>query len=314
MKKIVLHMLFLLATASLLYAEEKTVAIVNGVSLRESQLERVIDELLPRIFYHQTVTPEKRAELRKKALEELIKRELYYQEARRIGLKVEGSELKEGLEKIRKRFPSRKEYQNALKQAGITEEELKKDLERNLLIQKFYQREVIDKSRISEEYLRDYYEKNKKNFKRPEAVRIRHILIKVDPSATSEVKLKKKREAEEILKRARAGEDFAELAYKYSSDDWRVKGGDLGLLHRGRLIPELEDVAFKLRPGEISDLIETIYGYHIIRLEERLPPTQLSFDEIKDKLKKEMEERRKKEFEDELLTRLKEKARIEVKE
>ncbi len=315
MKRILLMSLFLavifIAGAD---AEDRTVAVVNGVSLKERELERIVDELLPRAFYHQSVTPEKRAELRKKALDELIRRELYYQEAVRIGIKVSKSELKDSLENIKKRFKSKKEYQNALKQAGITEDDLKKDIERNLLINKFYQQEVLDSSKVSDNELKEYYEKNKKDFLRPEAVHIRHILIKIEPTSTDEEKAKKKKEAGDILKRARQGEDFAELAYQYSADDWRVKGGDLGLIHRGRLLPELEEVAFKLKPGEISDLVETIYGYHIIKMEEKLPPTQLGFDEIKDKLRKELEEKRKTEREEKLLKTLKEKAKIEIRE
>ncbi|MCX7793696.1 MAG: peptidylprolyl isomerase [Thermodesulfovibrionales bacterium] len=293
-------------------AEDKVVAVVNGVSLKESQLQRIMDELLPRAFYHQTVTAEKRAELRKKAIEELVRRELYYQEAKKKGIRVEKSDINQGLETIKKRFNSKKEYKEALKQAGISEDELKKDIERNLIIQKFYDKEVIEKSKVSEEFLKDYYERNKKDFLRPESVRIRHILIRVEPGASSDEKKEKKKEAEDILKRARAGEDFGELAYNYSADDWRVKGGDLGLVHRGRLLPELEEVAFKLKPGEISDLIETIYGFHIIKMEEKVPPTQLSFDEIKDKLKREIEEKRRKELEEALIKRLKETAKIEV--
>jgi len=307
-------LLLILSLKETSFAQDKIVAVVNGVNLKERELESIVNELLPRAFYHQTVTPEKRAELRKKALDELIRRELYYQEAVRLGIKVSKSELKDGLENIKKRFKSKKEYQKALKQAGITEDDLKKDIERNLLINKFYQQEILEVSKVSDNELKEYYEKNKKDFLRPEAVHIRHILIKVEPTSTDEEKAKKKREAEEILKRARQGEDFAELAYQYSNDDWRVKGGDLGLIHRGRLLPELEEVAFKLNPGEISDLIETIYGYHIIKMEEKVPPTQLTFEEIKDKLRKELEEKRKKEREEKLLKSLKEKARIEVKE
>ena len=313
MKKIICFCLTLLFIGEV-FGEDKIVAVVNDVPLKETQLQGVMNEMLPRTFYHRTVTPEKIAEIRKKALDELIKRELYYQEAKRTGLRVERSEINEGLETIKKRFKSKKEYREALKQAGISEDDLRKDIERNLLIQKFYQKEVIDKSMVSDEYLKDYYEKNKKDFLRPEAVHIRHILIKVDPSSSSEEKNKKKETAQDILKRLRSGEDFAELAYKYSDDDWRVKGGDLGLLHRGRLLPELEEAAFKMKPGEISDLIETIYGYHIIKLEEKLPPTQFSFEEIKDKLRKEIEEKRRKDIEDHLLKSLKEKAKVEVRE
>ncbi len=296
------------------FGSDQTVAVVNGVTLTESDLQRIINELLPATFYHQTITSEKKAELRKKAIDELIKRELYYQEAKRVGIKVDKSEINQGLESIKKRFKSKKEYKDALKQAGITEDDLKKDIERNLLIQKFYQKEVIEKSKVSDEYLKDYYEKNKKDFLRPEAVHIRHILIKIEPTATEEQKKEKKRQAKEILSRARQGEDFGMLAYNYSADDWRVKGGDLGLIHRGRLLPELEEVAFKLKPGEISDLIETIYGFHIIRLEEKLPPTQLSFDEIKDNLKKEMEKKKQRDLEENLIKLLKDKSEIKIVE
>lgn len=315
MKKILMpFFLFMAMTLFVEASQDKTVAVVNGVNLMESQLQRVIEELLPRTFFHQSVTPEKRAELRKKALEELIRRELYYQEAKRLNIKAEKKEIKEGLETIKKRFRSKGQYKDALKQAGITEEDLKKDIERNILIRKFYQQEVLDKAKVTEEYLKEYYEKHREDFKRPEAVHIRHILIKVEPSASIEEKREKKKLAEDLLKRARAGEDFGELAYNYSADDWRVKGGDLGLIHRGRLLPELEEAAFKLKPGEISELIETIYGYHIIKLEEKVPPTQLSFEEIKDKIRKEIEEKRKKELEENLLKGLKERAMIEIKE
>ncbi len=304
----------LLILVSISGAEDKIVARVNGVSLKESELQRVVDELLPRALFHQTVTPEKRAELRKKALDELIKRELYYQEARAIGIRIEKSEVKEWLEDIKKRFKSKKEYKEALKQAGITEDDFKKDIERNLMIRKFYQKEIIEKSMVSEEYLKQHYEKNKKDYLRPEAVHIRHILIKIDPAATEDEKKEKRKKALEILKRARQGEDFEELAYNHSEDDWRVKGGDLGLIHRGRLLPELEEVAFKLKPGEIGDLIETIYGYHIIKVEEKIPPTQLSFEEIREKLKKETEEKRRKEIEESILRNLKEKGKVEILE
>lgn len=295
-------------------ASDKSVAIVNGVALTEVDLQKIINELLPITFYHRTVTPEKRAELRKKALEELIKRELYYQEGKKTGIRINRTEINEGLETIKKRFKSKKEYKEALRQAGISEDDLKRDIERNLVIQKFYQKEVIEKSKISDEYLKDYYEKNKKDFLRPESAHIRHILIKIEPTANATEKEEKKKLALEVLEKARQGEDFGALAFNYSDDDWRVKGGDLGLIHRGRLLPELEEVAFKLRPGEISDLIETIYGFHIIKLEEKMPPVQLSFDEIREKLKKEMEEKRRKEIEESLIKSLKDKSKVEILE
>lgn len=315
MKKIIV----LLAVVVLFYTDlslgaEKIVARVNNIELTEADLQKIINELLPQAFYHRSVTPEKMAELKKKALDELIKRELYYQEAKNMGMKVDASEVKEALTAIKRRFKSEKDYKKALEEAGVSEKGFKSHLEKRLLVGKFIQSEIVAKSRVDDEYLKDYYEKNKKDYLRPEAARIKHILIKIDPAADNEDRKMKRNQAEDILKKARTGEDFTELAYNYSEDEWRVKGGDLGLIHRGRLMPELEDVAFKLKPGEISDIVETVYGYHIIKMEERLPPTQLTFDEIKDKLKKEIEEKRRREIEETLLNRLKEKARVEIVE
>lgn len=315
MKKIIVILaLAVLLCAGISNATEKIVARVNGIELTEADLQKVINELLPQAFYHSSVTPDKVAELKKKALDELIKRELYYQEAKNMGMKVDASELKEALTAIKKRFSSERDYEKALKEAGVSEKEFNSYLEKRLLVEKFIQSEIMAKSRVTDEYLKDYYERNKKDYLRPEAARIKHILIKIDPAADNEDRKKKRNQAEDILKKARAGEDFTELAYNYSEDEWRVKGGDLGLIHRGRLMPELEEVAFKLKPGEISDIVETIYGYHIIKMEEKFPPTQLTFDEIKDKVKKEIEEKRRKEIEETLLKRLKEKGRVEIVE
>ncbi|NIR16479.1 MAG: peptidylprolyl isomerase, partial [Desulfobacterales bacterium] len=92
-------------------------------------------------------------------------------------------------------------------------------------------------------------------FKMPESRRLREILIKVDPSAPEETWQKKKEYTEGILKRARSGEDFRTLAWNYSTDKYRVKEGDLGVVHEGRLQPELQEIAWKMKAGEISDVI-----------------------------------------------------------
>lgn len=308
--RILIIMSVFLYTSSL-YASDRVIGEVNGVKLYESQVQAIIDELLPRAFYHSTITPEKRNELRGKAIDELIKRELFYQEARKRGMVVKRSEIKDAIKTVKKRFRSEEEFKRALKNSNYTIESLEKDIERNILINRFAEKEIIERSRVSEEQLKDYYEENKSTFKRPEAIRLREILLKVEPTSTTEEKEKIKAQAEEIMERLKRGEDFSQLAYKYSMDDWRVKGGDMGLVHKGRLIPELEDVAFKLKDGEIS-IVESIYGYHIIKVDERVPETQLTFDEVRDRLRKELEDKNRKMNEEALLKRLKDGARIEI--
>lgn len=293
-------------------AEETVVARVNGQELFERQLKTIIDTLMPRTSFHATIRPEKRTELRSEAMELLIKQELYFQEAKKQGLSIERAELKEAVKRLKARFRSEDEFEKALARSGYTKKSYEREVERNLLINKFIEKEITQKSRVTDTELKEYYEKNKKDFLRPESMRMRHILIKVEPTATEEERQKMREKAEDVLEKARSGEDFSGLAYTYSMDEWRVKGGDLGLVHRGRLDPEFEDSAFQLDAGQLSDIIETIYGYHIMKVDEKYPPTQMTYDEVKDKLRRQREEKRRQDLDENLLKRLKENAKIEI--
>ncbi|MDA8241061.1 MAG: peptidylprolyl isomerase [Nitrospiraceae bacterium] len=310
----VIMIVFVPATA--VQAEEvgsdAVIARVNGVGLTEGQIERVLDEMIPRAFFHGNITRDKRAEYRPKAFEELIKRELYYQEAKRTGIEVTAADIDKTVKEIEEGYKPQGGLEKVMKAGGFTMETLRKAIARDLTINRFAEREISAKAKVSDEFLRQYYEQHKAEFLRPEAVRLRMVSIFVDPAATKEERAEKKKHAEEILAKSKAGEDFADLAAKYSNDDWRVKGGDFGIRHRGQFDPEIEKAAFALKPGEISGLVETIYGYHFIKLEERLPRTQLSFEEMKDKLRKKLEDDRTKELAESLLKRLKENAKIEI--
>ena len=308
---------FHLATASAVCAAgdsagTRLAAKVNGTPITEKQLEIAVDEYVPRSLYHGNITPEKRAVFRPKALEEMIKKELYIQEAGKIGLTIKKQDLKAALRTVKDRFNSERDFQKALKANDLTQEGFEKILENNLLVNMFIDEEITKKAQVTEEYLKDYYEKNKKSYVMPDAFRIRHILIKVPATAEKEEREKLRKDAEDVLAKAKSGEDFGDLAYKYSMDDWRVKGGDLGLVHKGRIDPDLEKAALGLEAGQISDIIETVYGYHFLKLEEKVPGKQLSFDEIRDKLRKQAEGARRNEIEEGILKRLKENATIEI--
>ena len=120
---------------------------------------------------------------------------------------------------------------------------------------------------------------------RVEEVRARHILFKVDEKAPEQEVEKVKGEALKVLQEARGGKDFAELAKKYSQDEGSAKqGGDLGFFTRERMVPEFSEAAFALKPGQISDLVRSHYGFHIIKTEEVHPEKTDTFDEVKDRL------------------------------
>ena len=155
-----------------------------------------------------------------------------------------------------------------------------------VLIQELLKQEILNKSNPSDEEIKKYYEANLSRYKEPEKVKARHILIKIDQKASDDDKKKAEDKANEIDARAKKGEDFAKLAKEFSEDTGsKENGGDLGFFARGRMVKDFEEAAFKLKPGEVSDAVKTRYGYHIIKVEEKIEAHQKPLDEVKSMIK-----------------------------
>jgi parvulin-like peptidyl-prolyl isomerase len=288
------------------------VAKVGNVAIHNSEVEAVIDSFIPQGGFHGGVSREKRGEYRPRALEFLIEKELFHQEALRRGLKADEEEINNLIEANIKRFPSKKAFEKEIRAKGLSDERFRELVVREILISKVIADEITKKSIYTDEELSSYYEKNIDKFKRPEAIRVWHILISVSPSSTEEEKAKSKARAEEVYRKVKNGGDFVILAEQYSDDAYRIKGGDLGYIHRGRLEPELEVVAFQLKEEEISPIVETIYGFHIIKAGGRKPPETIPFEETKKKLKSELETRKISELRAGFVTSLKERITVEI--
>jgi len=153
------------------------------------------------------------------------------------------------------------------------------------LANEYLKKEVASKITVSDDDMKLYYDGHKDEFKTPETVRARHILVRVDTSASESDKKKAKEKTEDILKKIKSGEDFVKLASEMSDDPGsKSKGGDLGFFSRGRMIKPFEDAAFSLKPGEVSDVIETQFGYHIIKVEEKKDEAIETFDAVKERI------------------------------
>ena len=179
-------------------------------------------------------------------------------------------------------------------------------------MKRFITVEVKDKAQASDEEIKAYYEANKKKFMRPEARKLKHILISVKPEATAEEWKAKKARAQEVIDKINAGQDMSVVAWDYSDGPYRVKGGDLGLVHRGRLYPTLEKEVFQLEPGRLSGIIETIYGYHVVRVEEVTLPEQMRLEDVYETVQKELTEKKEKQLQEALTAILRGNAQIEV--
>ena len=194
--------------------------------------------------------------------------------------------------------------------------ELKEQLEMikdNYIAIEYLKKEVANKVEVSEEDIKAYYESHKDEFKTPEMVRSRHILIKTDPSASDNDKKNAKEKAEDILKKIKSGEDFAKLASDISDDTGsKPKGGELGFFPKGRMVQSFEDAAFSLKPGEVSGIVETQFGYHIIKVEEKKEPGMEPFDTAKEKIKQKLLQERTKTKVTEFIEKAMKEANIEV--
>ncbi|HHU64159.1 MAG TPA: hypothetical protein GXZ32_08180 [Clostridiales bacterium] len=184
-------------------------------------------------------------------------------------------------------------FKEMLETQNLTEEEYEKYVLEALLIEKMVEKYTKD-VKVTDQEIKDYYEKNKDTlFKEKERVKVRHILIGIDEQMYDLPEEEKKAEyekikprAEEVLAKAKVGEDFAQLAKEYSDDPGsRELGGELEPFDEdGNFIQAFKDAAFALKVGEISDLVKTDFGYHIIKLEEKTPERIAPFEEVKEKI------------------------------
>lgn len=190
------------------------------------------------------------------------------------------------------------------KKSGIEEdEEMKMEIEefRESLLLNRYLDARLGGVKVTDEEVKDYYGRHKEEFTTPKQVRARHILVKT------------RKEAQEMERRLKEGEDFAELAKKHSTDHTTAaKGGELGFFSYGDMVKPFSEAAFSLKPGEISPVVETPFGFHIIQVEEVKPAQQKSFQEVKKSIKtKLLREKQQKAF-DQLVARLKKEWKVET--
>lgn len=220
-------------------------------------------------------------------MEQMINTQILFEQAKKENLLPSKEDVDKKFKEFEKSIAENKAYKENMKKLGITNEDIKKEQEIGLAIQN-YQDNFKKVTKISDEDIKKYYEDNKKEFYE-DKVRASHILIStVDENNKPLSEAKKaeaKKKAEDILKKAKSGEEFANLAKEYSDDKGSgAKGGDLDFFEKGAMVPEFEAAAWGLKVGEISELVETQFGYHIIKVTDK-SQKQLTFDEVKDTIK-----------------------------
>jgi peptidyl-prolyl cis-trans isomerase C len=273
---------------------DKVVAVVNGAEITESQVVRRVEvkwkaqldklaEQAPELAAQQ----EKLA--RSRATQELVIEHLLDEEAHKAGIEVTDAELvAEMTEQLAAQTPPMtiEVYKTLFEAQGGDFEAMKDFLARNMKYQKLVEAHAADSLRVTEDDAKKYYEEHVAEFQVPEQVSASHILISTssaDESADVEqVKAQARRKAEELLQQIKDGADFAAVAKEHSACPSAARGGELGTFGRGDMVPQFEDAAFAMKVGEVSGIVETQFGYHIIKVTEHTDAETIAFDEAKD--------------------------------
>jgi len=212
----------------------------------------------------------------------LINRTLLLQQAQSAGIDVKDTTVAKALDEFKAAFKDEKDYQNALTEMGFSEEMLKSQIKHGLTIKTLIDKEVLQKISVSDQQVRTYYDDNPNLFRKPEQVKASHILVQV-PADAAEVKQAEALAAIQALKlRVDNGENFAALAQENSDCPSKTKGGDLGFFSREQMVAPFSEAAFALQPGQMSDVVQTRFGYHLIRVTERQAEQTMAFNDVKD--------------------------------
>ncbi|CEI71585.1 MULTISPECIES: peptidylprolyl isomerase [Romboutsia] len=273
-----------------------TVATVNGQKITVSEYETTL------ALYKQSVEAmygknvwdtevEKGVKYRDKfkenILDQMINVEVVYEQAKKDNLLPTKEEVDKKYNELKKNIDSDKEYKKDMEKIGANDEFLRTQQEQDLAVQNY--KEHFDKTiKISDEEMKKYYEDHKKDYYKDE-VKASHILVSTQDKngkpLSDEKKKEAKKKAEDLLKRAKSGEEFSELAKENSDDPGSAaQGGDLGYFSKGMMVPEFEKAAFNLKPGEISDIVESSFGYHIIKVTDKVNE-QTPYNDVKDSIK-----------------------------
>lgn len=274
------------------------VAKVNGVELRSDYIRFRVNLDLRRIG--QNLNAQQKAKLAQTIIEKEIVRELMYQEGQAKGSGVSPETIKKEMRDFKKTYGSEDKFQQALKQRGISEDELKKGIEVDLIAKNLIDDRIKGKVHITDTQVKKFYEDKKESFHRPESFRARHIFVSYVPfdvventppeelkEKVSEYRAASKKKIDEVYEKVKSGGNFQELAKEYSEDAGSAsKGGDLDFMYKGVFDPMFDKAVAGLKVGETSGIVETEFGYHIIQLMETKPADYAPFEDVKESIQK----------------------------
>ncbi len=288
------------------------VAKVNGRDITKAEFEAAAERTMARYRDQgHTLPPGIEQRIKESALRRLINEAVIRQTAESIGVTVSAEELESKFQQYKKRFPTDQAFQDYLERAKNSEENMRRDLRRNLLRDRVVEKlsGTID---VTDEEISKYYTDNMQRFVEKEQIRASRVLIRVNSNATDDERKKLEAEADGVLKELdAAGADFGEIARASSRGPEAARRGELGWLIRGRMPSEFDAVAFGLEANQMSDVIETELGYEIVKVFEKKPERQRTLEEVEDNIKSSLMANKRNEKRREVLLDLKKNTKVE---
>lgn len=281
--------IFLICPVDAAFAQprEEVLVLVNETPIthRDLQIEMaLLDAEMERrnrpLSKHQT------AKISRKLVENLIQRELLHQKAQQKNIKIQERWIDKALADFKAKLKTKNGYKNYLQKATLNETQLKTRIEKGLIVRRLLRREVIRQIKVSEAEMQAFYRNNPEFFQRQEQMRIRQIMIGVDTSDGTSNRGDALVRIQAIQNKILGGANFAALALEYSEDNSKTIGGDLGYLEHDQFIKSLADAASTLKTGEVSEIVETRLGFHLIQLVDRIPSSQMAYRNARAKIER----------------------------
>jgi len=293
--------------------DDSMAAKVNGTTISHADVDQAVDALLNR--YGGQVAPEQKAAMKsmlwKQALESLVNQRLLLQEAERGGIQPDEKAVDAQMKEISGRFPDSETFRKTLASQGVSEELLRHDVGQDLKIQALLEKKVPKTQSPSDAEIAEFYKKNQEQFKTPERARASHILIAVKPGESDQDRSQKRMRIEALRKEIEKGSDFAKLASENSDCPSKAQGGDLGFFERGKMTKAFETAAFAMKVGQLSDVVETEFGYHLIKLTGHEDAQTTSLDKARDKVASYLDNEKKQKGISDYLQKLRSSAKVE---
>jgi peptidyl-prolyl cis-trans isomerase C len=290
----------------------ETVAVVEGAEIKRGEVEKALAEALASSGKtSDDISDARRPQIYRNVVDGMVMERLVQKRAQKM--EVADKEIDQSLKELKAHFPSEAEMEAALKAHGETLAAVKDSIRSSLKEQKWLDSQIAGKADVSDADAHGFYDKNTGSFKQPESVRASHILIRVEPDAKPEVVAEKKKLAASLRERAKKGEAFDKLAKEFSEDPGsKETGGDLDYFSHDQMVPELADAAFKLKQDEISDLVQSQFGFHVIKATGKKEARVVPFDEAKEKIVAYLKEQKRRDAIEQVLSEMRSKADVKV--